>query len=113
MTPENHDETAHLLNSPRNAERLRRSIQHAAGDSSDIPSVPIGGQPFEDFLVELAKRNDVGVLKRIPTYLDVHLTEFCGDRSSEINRLVVAFRDKAPDNVLSPQMLKLISEKLR
>jgi|tagenome__1003787_1003787.scaffolds.fasta_scaffold18591399_2 hypothetical protein len=102
-----HDETAHLLSSPRNAERLLRSIRASESTGSSGLSARVRGQPFEDFLLKLIEQHDA-VLKRIPTYLDGYLAEFRGDRSLERRRLAAAFKDKAADNALSRQVLELI-----
>jgi hypothetical protein len=64
-------------------------------------------QPFEDFLVKLAEKGDPGVLNRIDGYLHAHLVQV-GNALAERDRLVVAFRDKAPDTELSVEMLNRI-----
>ena len=64
-------------------------------------------QPFEDFLVELAEKGDADVLNRIDGYLHDHLVR-AGNALAERDRLVVAFRDKAPDTELSIEILNKI-----
>jgi hypothetical protein len=64
-------------------------------------------QPFEDFLVELAEKGDADVLNRIDGYLHDHLVR-TGNALAERDRLVVAFRDKAPDTELSIEILNKI-----
>ena len=66
-------------------------------------------QPFEDFLVELAVKGDLTVLGRLPNYLDGHYVAI-PDIPAERNRLIVAFRDRAPQSELSVQMLDIISQ---
>jgi len=66
-------------------------------------------QPFEDFLVELAVKGDATVLGRLPTFLDDHYVKFA-DIPAECNRLITAFRDRAPRSELSDQMLDIISK---
>jgi hypothetical protein len=64
-------------------------------------------QPFEDFLVELAEKGDPDILNRIDGYLHDHLVRV-GNAVVERDRLVVAFRDKAPDTELSDKILNRI-----
>jgi hypothetical protein len=66
-------------------------------------------QSSEDFLVELAAKGDATVLERLPTYLDSHYVQV-GNVPAERNRLIVAFRDKAPQTELSDRILDIISE---
>jgi hypothetical protein len=65
-------------------------------------------QPFEDFLVALAEKGDPDVLNRIDGYLHSHLVQV-GNALAERDRLVVAFRDKAPDTELSAEILNRVS----
>jgi hypothetical protein len=51
-------------------------------------------QPFEDFLVELAKKGDPDVLNRIDGFLHAHLVAVGNAAVAERDRLAVAFRDK-------------------
>jgi hypothetical protein len=64
-------------------------------------------QPFEDFLVELAKKGDPHVLNRIDGFLHAHLLQV-GNPVAERDRLLVAVRDKAPDNELTIEILNKI-----
>ncbi len=64
-------------------------------------------EPFEDFLVRLAEKNDFSVLDRIDPYMDGHLAE-TGNVVAERQRVAVVFRDKAPDTELSRRMLDRI-----
>ncbi len=64
-------------------------------------------QPFEDWLVELAAKGDETVLDRLPNYLTARYME-TGNIVAERDRLIVAFRDKAPLTPLSNRMLDII-----
>lgn len=66
-------------------------------------------QPLEDFLVELAAKGDATVLGRLPSYLDSHYAT-ATNIPDERNRLIIAFRDRAPRSELSDQMLDIISK---
>jgi DnaJ-domain-containing protein 1 len=106
--PTKHDEITHLLRSPRNAERLFRSIRASEVGPSTMVSPSVEERSFEDFLVELAKQDAGGVLKRISTHLDQHLAKYGRDSSAERSRLAAAFKDRAPDNAVSQTILELI-----
>jgi len=64
-------------------------------------------QPFEDFLIGCEAKGDETLLDRLPNYLNDHYIQ-TGNIVAERERLIIAFRDKAPLTMLSGRMLDII-----